>query len=97
MLLGNFSLLAGIVPQSVCDWFLAVYVDAVEWVELPNTAGMALYANGGRFTSKPYAASGRVRQAHVELLRRLPLPPRPPRRPRRVPVQRPVLAVPRPP
>jgi deoxyribodipyrimidine photolyase-related protein len=37
---------------------LAVYVDAVEWVELPNTAGMALFANGGRFTSKPYVASG---------------------------------------
>ena len=37
---------------------MAVYVDAVEWVELPNTAGMALFANGGRFTSKPYVASG---------------------------------------
>lgn len=58
MITGNFALLAGIEPRQVCDWYLAVYVDAVEWVELPNTAGMALYANGGRFTSKPYAASG---------------------------------------
>jgi deoxyribodipyrimidine photolyase-related protein len=42
----------------VCDWYLAVYVDAVEWAELPNTIGMALFADGGRFTSKPYIASG---------------------------------------
>ena len=61
-------------PQSVCDWYLAVYVDAVEWVELPNTAGMALYANGGRFTSKPYVASGAYVKRMSELLRRLPLP-----------------------
>jgi deoxyribodipyrimidine photolyase-related protein len=58
MITGNFALLAGIEPAQVCDWYLAVYVDAVEWVELPNTAGMALFANGGRFTTKPYIASG---------------------------------------
>jgi len=58
MVTGNFALLAGLQPQAVHEWYLAVYVDAVEWAELPNTAGMALYANGGRFTSKPYIASG---------------------------------------
>jgi deoxyribodipyrimidine photolyase-related protein len=58
MVTGNFALLARVLPQDVCAWYLAVYADAVEWAELPNTAGMALYANGGRFTSKPYAASG---------------------------------------
>ena len=58
MVTGMFGVTAQISPQALCDWYLAVYVDAVEWVELPNTAGMALYANGGRFTSKPYVASG---------------------------------------
>lgn len=58
MVTGNFALLAQLSPQAVADWYLAVYVDAVEWVELPNVAGMALFANGGRFTSKPYIASG---------------------------------------
>ena len=58
MITGNFALLAGLAPEEVYQWYLAVYVDAVEWVELPNTAGMALYSNGGRFTSKPYIASG---------------------------------------
>jgi len=58
MVTGNFALLAEMLPSEVCDWYLAIYVDAIEWVELPNTAGMALFANGGRFTSKPYIASG---------------------------------------
>ena len=58
MVTGNFALLAESLPAEVCDWYLAIYVDAIEWVELPNTAGMALFANGGRFTSKPYIASG---------------------------------------
>ncbi len=58
MITGNFALLAEVLPQQVSDWYLAVYVDAIEWVELPNVIGMALFANGGRFTSKPYIASG---------------------------------------
>ena len=58
MVTGNFALLAEVLPKAVCDWYLAVYIDAIEWVELPNTAGMALFASGGRFTSKPYIASG---------------------------------------
>ena len=58
MVTGQFAMLAEIEPSQVADWYLAVYVDAVEWAELPNVAGMALFADGGRFTSKPYAASG---------------------------------------
>jgi deoxyribodipyrimidine photolyase-related protein len=58
MVTGNFALLAELSPQQVEDWYLAIYVDAIEWVELPNTAGMALHACGPRFTSKPYVASG---------------------------------------
>jgi deoxyribodipyrimidine photolyase-related protein len=58
MVTGMFGVLAELNPREVEAWYLAVYVDAIEWVELPNVAGMALYANGGRFTSKPYVASG---------------------------------------
>jgi len=58
MVLGNFCLIAGIDPNAVQDWYLAVYADAFEWVELPNVAGMVLYADGGRLATKPYAASG---------------------------------------
>ncbi len=62
MITGNFALIAGIAPKAVCDWYLGVYADAFEWVELPNTLGMALYGDGGLFASKPYAASGRYIQ-----------------------------------
>ena len=57
MITGNFALLAGLHPRQVADWYLAVYVDAVAWVEEPNTLGMALNAWPG-MTSKPYCASG---------------------------------------
>jgi deoxyribodipyrimidine photolyase-related protein len=57
MITGNFALLAGISPAAVCEWYLLVYADAYEWVELPNTHGMALFADGGFLASKPYIAS----------------------------------------
>lgn len=59
MVIGNFALLTGLSVKEVCDWYLAVYIDAFEWVELPNTLGMALYADGGVMASKPYAGSGK--------------------------------------
>ena len=58
MLTGNFALLAGLDVKEVQDWYLAVYSDAHEWVEMPNTLGMALFGDGGLMASKPYAASG---------------------------------------
>ena len=62
MVTGLFCLLYGVQPQQVHQWYLAVYVDAVEWVELPNVLGMSQYADGGRMASKPYIASGRYIQ-----------------------------------
>lgn len=58
MVLGNFALLAGLTPDEVNEWYLIVYADAYEWVELPNVSGMILFADGGYLASKPYAASG---------------------------------------
>ncbi|HSO47573.1 MAG TPA: cryptochrome/photolyase family protein [Rhizobiaceae bacterium] len=58
MVTGNFALLAGIDPHQTHEWYLAVYMDAFEWVEAPNTIGMSQFADGGWLASKPYAASG---------------------------------------
>ncbi len=57
MITGNFALLAGVDPREVHQWYLAVYIDAFEWVEMPNTIGMSQFADGGIMASKPYAAS----------------------------------------
>lgn len=62
MVTGLFSLLLGVRPQAVHEWYLAVYVDAIEWVELPNTLGMSQHGDGGIMASKPYIASGKYIQ-----------------------------------
>ena len=62
MVIGLYTLLRGVRPQAVHAWFLAVYVDAVEWVELPNTLGMSQFGDGGLMASKPYVASGKYIQ-----------------------------------
>ncbi len=58
MVTGNFAMLAGVDPHALHQWYLSVYADAYEWVELPNTVGMSQFADGGLLASKPYAASG---------------------------------------
>jgi deoxyribodipyrimidine photolyase-related protein len=62
MVTGLYALLLGVDPKAVHEWYLAVYVDAVEWVELPNTLGMSQFADGGIMASKPYIASGKYIQ-----------------------------------
>jgi len=58
MVTGNFAMLAGVDPDQVDQWYLGIYIDAIEWVELPNTRGMSQFADGGLIATKPYAASG---------------------------------------
>ena len=62
MVTGLFSLLLGVEPRLIHEWYLAIYVDAVEWVELPNVLGMSQYGDGGIMGSKPYVASGKYIQ-----------------------------------
>ena len=62
MVTGLYALLYGVHPKAVHEWYLAVYVDAVEWVELPNTLGMSQFGDGGIMASKPYIASGKYIQ-----------------------------------
>ena len=59
MVTGNYALLIGADPEAVHRWYLEIYADAYEWVELPNTLGLSQYADGGLTGSKPYVASGR--------------------------------------
>jgi deoxyribodipyrimidine photolyase-related protein len=58
MVTGQLAMLLGVHPDEINDWYMVVYADAYEWVELPNTHGMATFADGGLMSSKPYAASG---------------------------------------
>ncbi len=69
MVTGLYALLLGVEPAQVHGWYLSVYVDAVEWVEMPNTLGMSQYADGGLMASKPYAASGRYIERQSPLCR----------------------------
>lgn len=62
MVTGLFAMMLGVDPKRVHEWYLAVYIDAVEWVELPNTLGMSQYADGGVMASKPYCATGKYIQ-----------------------------------
>jgi deoxyribodipyrimidine photolyase-related protein len=57
MVTGNFALLAGVHPDQVDQWYLGVYIDAIQWVELPNTRAMSQWADGGRVATKPYVSS----------------------------------------
>jgi len=59
MVTGNFALLAGVQPEAVDEWYLGIYIDAIEWVELPNTRAMSQFADGGRVATKPYVSSAR--------------------------------------
>ena len=73
MVTGNFALLAGLDPKQVHEWYLAVYADAFEWVELPNTIGMALHADGGLLGSKALCSLRQLHQQDVGLLWLMPL------------------------
>ena len=94
MVTGLFALLYGVQPQQVHAWYLAVYVDAVEWVELPNTLGMSQYADGGLMASKPYVATGKYIQRMSPHCRGCRYDPGAAHRRRGLPVHHAVLGLP---
>lgn len=75
MVTGLFALLLGVDPKQVHEWYLAVYVDAVEWVELPNSLGMSQFADDGVMASKPYVATGKYIQRMSNYCRHCPFDP----------------------
>ncbi len=75
MVLGLYTLMYGVHPVEVHEWFLSVFVDAVEWVELPNTLGMSQYGDGGLMASKPYIASGKYIQRMSNYCKTCPFDP----------------------
>lgn len=75
MVTGLFAMLLGVKPRAVHEWYLAVYADAVEWVEAPNTLGMSQWADGGYMASKPYAATGKYIDRMSDYCRRCPYDP----------------------
>ena len=62
MVTGLYALLLGVDPKAIHKWYLGIYIDAVEWVELPNVTGMSQFADGGLMASKPYVATGKYIQ-----------------------------------
>ena len=76
MVTGNFALIAGLDPVQVNEWYMVVFADAFEWVELPNTHGLAIHADGGITGSKPYAASGAYINRMSDYCRLCPYNPR---------------------
>jgi deoxyribodipyrimidine photolyase-related protein len=96
MVLGNFALLAGVRPKDISDWFLVVYFDAYEWVELPNVIGMSQFADGGMIASKPYVSGGAYINRMSDYCARCRYDVKRKDRPRRLPVQRALLGFPGP-
>jgi deoxyribodipyrimidine photolyase-related protein len=76
MVLGNLCLLAGVRPAELVEWMWASFVDGAEWVMLPNVVGMALYADGGRMATKPYASGGAYLNRMGDACGRCPYDPR---------------------
>jgi deoxyribodipyrimidine photolyase-related protein len=93
MVTGLFALLFGVDPRRVHEWYLAVYVDAVEWVELPNTLGMSQFADGGVMASKPYCATGAYLDRMSNACKGLPVRSEASHGPRRLPVHHALLGL----